>query len=176
LIIALITMQILRSIKFNNNTLRNSFRQPTSILTNQKTSTFATTSAFWSDRREVQNIKMSSATAFPQDQDQYRDKDEAQTQSQDPQPQDSQSNKLPLGLPEPPSADAPIKLDISTGEGVSLDALGPMVVNKDGTISRIANWDKMAPIEKENTRRIVGRRNQVRLEALRKEEEGRTPE
>jgi hypothetical protein len=119
---------------------------------------------------------MSSATAFPQDQDQYRDKDEAQTQSQDPQPQDSQSNKLPLGLPEPPSADAPIKLDISTGEGVSLDALGPMVVNKDGTISRIANWDKMAPIEKENTRRIVGRRNQVRLEALRKEEEGRTPE
>jgi hypothetical protein len=32
----------------------------------------------------------------------------------------------------------------------------------------------MAAIEKQNTLRIVGKRNQVRLEALRKQEEERT--
>jgi hypothetical protein len=99
----------------------------------------------------------------------------SQSSDEKQQAQDSsQPDKLPLGLPEPPSADGPIKLDVSTGESVSLDALGPMVVNKDGTISRIANWDKMAAIEKQNTLRIVGKRNQVRLEALRKQEEERT--
>lgn len=113
---------------------------------------------------------MSSSTSFPQNQAQNQDEQQAQTQDSQPQ-EDSESNKIPLGLPEPPSADAPHKLDVSTGEGVSLDALGPMVVNKDGTISRISNWDKMAPIEKANTLRIVGKRNQERMAALRKEEE-----
>jgi len=51
---------------------------------------------------------------------------------------------------------------------VSLDHLGPMVVNVDGTMSRISNWDKMAEIEKKNTLRIIGKRNQARLEALKK--------
>ncbi|KAK8237047.1 hypothetical protein HDK77DRAFT_363617, partial [Phyllosticta capitalensis] len=53
---------------------------------------------------------------------------------------------------------------------VKLDALGPMVVNKDGTLSRIANWQKMTEIEKKNTLRILGKRNQLRLGALRGEE------
>ncbi|KAJ4859030.1 hypothetical protein T069G_07297 [Trichoderma breve] len=60
-------------------------------------------------------------------------------------------------------------LDVSgSGTTVKLDALGPMVVNVDGTMSRISNWDKMADIEKENTLRIIGKRNQQRLAALRK--------
>lgn len=46
-----------------------------------------------------------------------------------------------------------------------------MVVNKDGTLSRIANWDKMAEIEKQNTLRILGKRNQLRLGNLKKEAE-----
>lgn len=38
-------------------------------------------------------------------------------------------------------------------------------------MSRITNWDKMAAIEKENTLRILGKRNKARMEALRKREE-----
>jgi predicted Fe-S protein YdhL (DUF1289 family) len=33
-------------------------------------------------------------------------------------------------------------------------------------MSRIANWDKMAEIEKKNTLRIIGKRNKDRLAAL----------
>ena len=50
---------------------------------------------------------------------------------------------------------------------IKLDHLGPMVVNVDGTMSRISNWDTMADIEKENTLRIIGKRNKARLEVLR---------
>lgn len=57
---------------------------------------------------------------------------------------------------------------------VKLDHLGPLVVNKDGTLSRIENWAAMAEIERQNTLRVLGKRNQARLEALRGEEgEGR---
>ncbi|KAJ3212034.1 hypothetical protein HDU67_004094 [Dinochytrium kinnereticum] len=58
---------------------------------------------------------------------------------------------------------------------VALDALGPIVVNEDGTMSRIMNWDIMGEEERRNVVRVVGRRNQVRLARLRAaEEDGRT--
>ena len=83
--------------------------------------------------------------------------------------------KAPLALPAAPS-DGTTTLDMSNGSTtVSLDHLGPMVVNVDGSMSRISNWDKMAEIEKKNTLRIIGKRNKSRLEALKKargEEEG----
>jgi len=44
--------------------------------------------------------------------------------------------------------------------------MGPLVVNKDGTLSRIANWHAMADIERQNTLRILGKRNLLRREAL----------
>lgn len=69
-----------------------------------------------------------------------------------------------LGLPEPSAGG--IKLDVGTGEGVRLDHLGPMVVNKDGTLSRITNWDKMAANEKKNTLKMLEKRNKQRLDAL----------
>jgi hypothetical protein len=78
--------------------------------------------------------------------------------------QQGENTKTPLGLPEPPAGG--IKLDVGSGEGVALDHLGPMVVNKDGTISRITNWDAMAEIEKKNTLRILQKRNKQRLDAL----------
>ncbi|KAI0407002.1 hypothetical protein F4802DRAFT_595635 [Xylaria palmicola] len=53
------------------------------------------------------------------------------------------------------------------GAALRLDHLGPLVVNVDGTLSRIANWEKMADIERENTLRILGKRNQMRLAKLR---------
>lgn len=79
---------------------------------------------------------------------------------------DSQSQGTPLPLPEP-SSDA-TQLNVN-GDGVKLDHLGPLVVNKDGSLSRISNWDNMAEIEKQNTLRILGKRNQLRLGDLKAE-------
>jgi hypothetical protein len=54
------------------------------------------------------------------------------------------------------------------GAAISLgDRLGPTVVHADGTVSRIANWAEMTEIERRNTLRVLGKRNQIRLEALR---------
>lgn len=59
---------------------------------------------------------------------------------------------------------------MSNGDtSVKLDHLGPMVVNVDGTLSRIANWEAMAEIEKNATIRIIGKRNRERLEVLKTE-------
>lgn len=44
-----------------------------------------------------------------------------------------------------------------------------MVVGRDGTVSRIANWGEMAEIERRNALRILGKRNQLRLATLRGE-------
>lgn len=53
------------------------------------------------------------------------------------------------------------------GKAVVLDHLGPMVIGRDGTVSRISNWQEMSERERQNTLRILGKRNQVRLAALR---------
>jgi hypothetical protein len=86
----------------------------------------------------------------------------------------SDSKATPLSLPESDGTAANqvqgsggIKLDMSGGETeVKLDHLGPMVVNVDGTLSQIGNWVQMTDSEKENTMRIIGKRNQKRLAAL----------
>lgn len=51
-------------------------------------------------------------------------------------------------------------------QGVKLDFLGPMVVNRDGTLSRISNWAQMTHKEQQNTLKVLGKRNQLRVEAL----------
>jgi len=57
-----------------------------------------------------------------------------------------------------------VKLDVSqSAASVKYDALGPMVVNSDGTLSRITNWPEMTPAERERTFRILVARNQIRL-------------
>jgi hypothetical protein len=80
----------------------------------------------------------------------------------------------PLPLPEPIKNSNTTTIDMSTGGNtVKLDHMGPLVVNKDGTLSRITNWTQMSDIERQNTLRILGKRNQLRREALQeKEEEG----
>jgi hypothetical protein len=78
---------------------------------------------------------------------------------------DSNSHHAPLPLPAPDSAAT--KLDVSGGGGsVKLDHLGPLVVNADGTLSRIDNWENMTEIERNNTLRVLGKRNKERMEAL----------
>ncbi|KAF8646262.1 hypothetical protein AX16_007302 [Volvariella volvacea WC 439] len=80
----------------------------------------------------------------------------------------------PLLLPGPSSDQPPSGSGTSTGNGgttqlevggasITLDELGPMVVNSDGTLSRIANWGEMTDIEKRRTLRVLVARNQIRL-------------
>ncbi|KAJ5934695.1 hypothetical protein N7466_004242 [Penicillium verhagenii] len=73
-----------------------------------------------------------------------------------------------LYLPSSDSGDQPQRLDLSAegGSTVTLNHLGPMVVNVDGTLARIGNWDEMTEIERQNTLRILGKRNKQRLDAL----------
>ncbi|KAJ5812409.1 hypothetical protein N7474_008710 [Penicillium riverlandense] len=65
-----------------------------------------------------------------------------------------------------------LSLNDDAGSTVTLDHLGPMVVNTDGTLSRISNWEHMTEIEKKNTMRILGKRNKQRLEAVKAAEQG----
>ncbi|KAI1165841.1 hypothetical protein F5B18DRAFT_608912 [Nemania serpens] len=96
-------------------------------------------------------------------------------------PENSSSNNNSTTQPETSSHTAPLPalpaaaadadgpsqtLEVG-GAALRLDHLGPLVVNADGTLSRIANWEKMAEIERENTLRILGKRNQMRLAKLR---------
>ncbi|KAG0140086.1 hypothetical protein CROQUDRAFT_28096, partial [Cronartium quercuum f. sp. fusiforme G11] len=53
---------------------------------------------------------------------------------------------------------------------VTLDHLGPMVINTDGTISRISDWDKLSEIEKTRTLRLVAQRNAQRITRLKEQE------
>ncbi|KAL1943415.1 hypothetical protein VTO73DRAFT_4490 [Trametes versicolor] len=73
----------------------------------------------------------------------------------------SSSAAATLALPPPPEGAE--KNAIAANQAFKFDHLGPVVVNKDGTLSRIANWESMTPIEKERTLRILVARNQVRL-------------
>lgn len=84
------------------------------------------------------------------------------------QTQGGEKHPLPL-LPPAPSDGEATTLDVN-GEGVRLDHLGPLVVHQDGTMSRISNWAEMSQIERDNTLRILGKRNQQRLKVLRGED------
>ena len=80
----------------------------------------------------------------------------------------SEGERMHDDLPSLPAPrdDAPTTLDVSTGQSVALDHLGPIVVNRDGSISRISNWDKMTEAEQESTKRRIAKRNVERLKEL----------
>ncbi|KAM0255969.1 hypothetical protein ACHAQJ_005273 [Trichoderma viride] len=92
----------------------------------------------------------------------------SQDDSSSSSPSTKPSSRSALPAPGSHDNDNITTLDVSgSGTTVKLDGLGPLVINVDGTMSRISNWDKMAEIEKQNTLRIIGKRNQQRLAALR---------
>ncbi|SNX82180.1 uncharacterized protein MEPE_00886 [Melanopsichium pennsylvanicum] len=68
----------------------------------------------------------------------------------------------PLGLPAPSEAPA----SSEANNVIKLDHLGPMIVNSDGTISRIANWQNLSKVEKERSLRLLAKRNNARMESL----------
>lgn len=90
-----------------------------------------------------------------------------QSTEQTPPNQEAQ----PLALPAIPSEDEAKKLDVNSGNAVKLDQLGPMVVNSDGTLSRIANWAEMTEGERERTIKVLSKRNQIRMATLKSQEE-----
>ncbi|KAG0212393.1 Centromere/kinetochore protein zw10 [Mortierella sp. GBA30] len=74
-----------------------------------------------------------------------------------------------LTLPSPEDVPRDTRQLEVNGRDIKLDILGPVVVNEDGTMSRIDNWAEMAEIEKANVRRILLKRNAQRLARLRAE-------
>lgn len=72
------------------------------------------------------------------------------------------SNAPTSSTPPPP----PPPRVVLNGPGVALEALGPVVVHTDGSISRIENWSEMTDAEQAATRRIIGKRNEERRAAL----------
>ena len=72
-----------------------------------------------------------------------------------------------LALPAPEDVQRNIELNVMTGEPVMMDALGPVVVNSDGTLSRIANWHDMTEQERRLTQRRIAKRNVERLREFR---------
>lgn len=78
----------------------------------------------------------------------------------------SDTKKIPLGLPAP--SDAPSGQDAN--QTIKLDHLGPMIVNSNGTISRISNWSQLTQPEKDRSLRLLAKRNNVRMEGLRQQD------
>jgi len=72
-----------------------------------------------------------------------------------------------LTLQAPEDIDRHITLDVATGQPVVIDALGPVVVNSDGTLSRITNWERMEESERNVAKRRISKRNVERLRAFR---------
>ncbi|KAL1525948.1 hypothetical protein AB1Y20_020774 [Prymnesium parvum] len=72
-----------------------------------------------------------------------------------------------LALPSPEDVSRKIDLDVTTGQAVVLDRLGPVVVNTDGTLSRVSNWEELSAQEQEATKRRISKRNVERLRAFR---------
>ncbi|KAI8676657.1 hypothetical protein NCS56_00553900 [Fusarium sp. Ph1] len=84
-----------------------------------------------------------------------------------------EDKKQPLPLPAPEQDTAAAVAGrgdgvtaLRVGESVRLDALGPLVVNADGSMGRVGNWAGMTEGEREATLRLLRRRNKQRLEAL----------
>ena len=50
--------------------------------------------------------------------------------------------------------------------GLEVDHLGPVVVNTDGTLSRITNWQAMTEDEKSTAKRLIAKRNVRRLQSF----------
>mmetsp|Transcript_5996 Transcript_5996/g.8320 ORF Transcript_5996/g.8320 Transcript_5996/m.8320 type:complete len:109 (+) Transcript_5996:14-340(+) len=81
-----------------------------------------------------------------------------------PPDQKDEAEKPVLGLPAP--SDFKGESKTASGDGIKFDKLGPVVLNSDGTISRIANWHKMTKREQDLTYKRIVKRNNERRQAL----------
>lgn len=93
------------------------------------------------------------------------------------QPEESPQEPPPADVPPPEELPGPGEAVGQTGAleerqikvggtPVKLDKLGPVVVNVDGSMSRIKNWHEMIEAERQTTVRRISKRNQQRLAKL----------
>ena len=68
-----------------------------------------------------------------------------------------------LALPCPSGEEA---TNLGPSGSASLDNLGPIVINEDGTTSRITNWQNMTKEEQNRVMRIIPKRNEQRRAKL----------
>merc|ERR1712087_569500 len=71
-------------------------------------------------------------------------------------PGDQPLPALTADTEDPPVVADDSKTVVVDGNPVQLDKLGPVVVNVDGSISRINNWHEMTEMEQKNTLRLIG--------------------
>lgn len=71
----------------------------------------------------------------------------------------------PLLLPPSTSKGDEVR-QISLGESLTFEELGPIIINPDGTTRRIANWANLTKSEQESSWRLISARNRRRLKAL----------
>jgi hypothetical protein len=83
---------------------------------------------------------------------------------------DTRENEIPA-LPTPAENGEPTR-QLPLGSTVSMDHLGPIIVNTDGTTRRIANWNELTKSEQENAIRLISARNKRRIEALKNQQDG----
>ena len=74
-----------------------------------------------------------------------------------------------LMLPSSIGDSSEISRQIALGETISLEELGPIIINADGTTRRITNWSTLNKIEQENSWRVISARNLKRLKVLQKQ-------
>src|SRR3954462_4334638 len=58
----------------------------------------------------------------------------------------------------------------SSEELMQLDCLGPITLNTDGSMSRMANWAVLTEAEKNTAWRMIAKRNNARREVLLRQE------
>ena len=81
-----------------------------------------------------------------------------------------------LMLPSSVGESSEISRQITLGETISLEELGPIIINADGTTRRITNWSTLNKNEQENSWRVISARNLKRLKVLQKQRAAEIPE
>jgi hypothetical protein len=94
---------------------------------------------------------------------------------------DADKTPAPLALPpsQPLPSDATSNSSGSSGEQgvrtititvdgalVKLDHLGPIIINTDGTVARISNWQELSEGEQSVALRRIAKRNKARVQQL----------
>ena len=80
-----------------------------------------------------------------------------------------------LMLPSSVGVTGEINRQINLGEKISLEELGPIIINADGTTRRITNWATLSEAEQAQSWRLISARNLKRLKAMQKKQAEENP-